>query len=142
ETAAVVWWQGAKSERHALLVRTPPVLRTLGLLFVATAEPAPSLEDFRRTSHRRGCAHTQEILGFLARGVKDEVASRELGISIRTYRRHVSDLLRELGVTSRFQAGAAAAQLRLLAPAPAGGRGEAALPAARASAAWPLAHAN
>jgi DNA-binding CsgD family transcriptional regulator len=35
---------------------------------------------------------------------KDEAGARELGISVRTYRRHVADLMRSLGAASRAQA--------------------------------------
>ncbi|MEU4179226.1 DNA-binding response regulator [Streptomyces sp. NPDC026589] len=35
---------------------------------------------------------------------KDEAGARELGVSVRTYRRHVADLLQTLGAASRAQA--------------------------------------
>ncbi|MFI1934072.1 DNA-binding response regulator [Streptomyces sp. NPDC020330] len=35
---------------------------------------------------------------------KDEAGARELGVSVRTYRRHVADLMRTLGAASRVQA--------------------------------------
>ena len=41
----------------------------------------------------------------LAAGAKDEQIARTLGISLRTVRRRVADLLIELGVDTRFQAG-------------------------------------
>jgi DNA-binding NarL/FixJ family response regulator len=42
------------------------------------------------------------------------VAARELNVSLRTYRRHVAEILRELGASSRFQAGARAVELGLM----------------------------
>jgi DNA-binding CsgD family transcriptional regulator len=51
------------------------------------------------------------LLRGLAAGMKDEVISRRLGMSVRTCRRHIADLLNELQVTSRFQAGMAATRL-------------------------------
>ncbi|MEU9115333.1 hypothetical protein AB0D04_27020 [Streptomyces sp. NPDC048483] len=41
---------------------------------------------------------------------------RALSMSVRTYRRHVAEIMRLLGVKSRFQAGARAMQMRLLGP--------------------------
>lgn len=35
---------------------------------------------------------------------KDEAGARELGVSVRTYRRHVADLMQLLGAASRAQA--------------------------------------
>ena len=45
------------------------------------------------------------LLRQLASGAQDEQIARTLGISLRTVRRRVADLLIELGVDSRFQAG-------------------------------------
>ncbi|MFJ5230364.1 response regulator transcription factor [Kitasatospora sp. NPDC088391] len=51
----------------------------------------------------------QRILELLAEGAKDAVIARKLGVSLRTCRRHVAEILLELGAVSRFQAGAVAA---------------------------------
>ncbi|MEY9871484.1 sugar-specific transcriptional regulator TrmB/DNA-binding CsgD family transcriptional regulator [Streptacidiphilus sp. MAP12-33] len=48
------------------------------------------------------------LLHLLHAGLKDEAIARQLGISERTLRRRVTDLLARLGATSRFQAGAQA----------------------------------
>ncbi|MFI5618639.1 LuxR family transcriptional regulator [Streptomyces sp. NPDC051567] len=45
------------------------------------------------------------IAGRLAGGAKDEVIARRLGMSLRTCRRHIAELMDELGADSRFQAG-------------------------------------
>ncbi len=47
----------------------------------------------------------RQLLDLLGTGMKDEAIARHLGISERTVRRRVSDLMSDLGVTSRFQAG-------------------------------------
>jgi DNA-binding NarL/FixJ family response regulator len=44
------------------------------------------------------------LLQELAAGAKDEQIARTLGLSLRTVRRRVADLI-ELGVDNRFQAG-------------------------------------
>jgi DNA-binding NarL/FixJ family response regulator len=49
----------------------------------------------------------------LGAGLKDETAARELGLSLRTYRRRVADLMAALGADSRFQAGLRARELGL-----------------------------
>ncbi|TCC44980.1 response regulator transcription factor [Kribbella capetownensis] len=52
--------------------------------------------------------HLAVILPALASGAPDEVAAPRLGLSPRTYSRRVAELLKVLGVHSRFQAGAEA----------------------------------
>lgn len=56
------------------------------------------------------------LLAALARGGRDEIVARRLGVSTRTFRRRLAELMRQLGATSRFQAGAKAAHARLLPP--------------------------
>jgi DNA-binding CsgD family transcriptional regulator len=51
----------------------------------------------------------QELLSLLFAGSTDESAAARLGISVRTVRRTVSDIMNRLGARSRFQAGAKAA---------------------------------
>lgn len=54
------------------------------------------------------------IAGLMAKGFTDEVLARKLGMSVRTCRRHIASLMRELDSVSRFQAGVAAAQRSLV----------------------------
>ncbi|WP_344449356.1 DNA-binding response regulator [Actinocorallia aurantiaca] len=53
------------------------------------------------------------VLRALSSGLTDETASRRLGLSLRTYRRRVADLMTTLQADSRFQAGLRAAALGL-----------------------------
>jgi DNA-binding NarL/FixJ family response regulator len=64
------------------------------------AAPVPNMDfgDARRDLRRF-------LLQELAAGAKDEQIARTLGLSLRTVRRRVADLLIELGVDNRFQAG-------------------------------------
>lgn len=55
-----------------------------------------------------------DVLHHLCSGYKDEVGARLLNMSLRTYRRHVADLLTMLGASSRFEAGARAVALGLI----------------------------
>jgi hypothetical protein len=54
--------------------------------------------------------HLLPVLACLREGVSDRVGAARLGLSPRTYTRRVNELLKELGATSRFQAGILAAQ--------------------------------
>lgn len=54
------------------------------------------------------------IIELLAAGLKDETIARRLGMSLRTARRHIADIMQRLGAESRFQAGVAAARTDLL----------------------------
>jgi DNA-binding NarL/FixJ family response regulator len=52
-----------------------------------------------------GASDQRLLLSQLAGGAKDEQIARALGLSVRTVRRRVAELLVELGADSRFQAG-------------------------------------
>ncbi|GHH44158.1 helix-turn-helix transcriptional regulator [Lentzea cavernae] len=51
----------------------------------------------------------RELLSLLSSGSTDEKAAARLGVSVRTVRRMVSDIMNRLGARSRFQAGVKAA---------------------------------
>jgi DNA-binding NarL/FixJ family response regulator len=46
----------------------------------------------------------KRVLLALASSCKDEIAAREIDVSVRTYRRYVADLMARLGAVNRFQA--------------------------------------
>ncbi|GCB51422.1 LuxR family transcriptional regulator [Streptomyces sp. NL15-2K] len=103
--------------RRASVIRVPEVLNTLQTLFEnvwVRAVPAGERTVF---GDRYRASLARQILGALQAGVTDEVAARDLTISVRTYRRHVAEIMSLLGANSRFQAGARAAELGLLPPA-------------------------
>ncbi|WP_206442911.1 LuxR C-terminal-related transcriptional regulator, partial [Candidatus Protofrankia californiensis] len=50
------------------------------------------------------------LLRLLSLGAKDEAAARHLGVSVRTVRRMIADLMRRMDARSRFQAGILAAE--------------------------------
>ncbi|MCX5195912.1 helix-turn-helix transcriptional regulator [Streptomyces sp. NBC_00249] len=54
------------------------------------------------------------LLKLLAAGLKDETIARRLGMSLRTVRRHVADILETLGAQNRFQAAVIATRNGLL----------------------------
>lgn len=52
----------------------------------------------------------QTIIQLLGTGLKDEAIARRVGMSLRTTRRHIADIMKLLGAESRFQAGILAAR--------------------------------
>ncbi|MEU9835633.1 hypothetical protein AB0D67_29205 [Streptosporangium sp. NPDC048047] len=57
----------------------------------------------------------QSIAALMAKGYTDEVVARKLGMSVRSCRRHIATMMRDLDATSRFQAGVQAARKYLTA---------------------------
>ncbi|MFB7128683.1 LuxR family transcriptional regulator [Kitasatospora xanthocidica] len=94
----------------ALEVRTPGVVSALALLFEEFwAAGTPFGQDPRRNEHDL-TPQERELLLLLSIGCTDEVASRRLGLSLRTVRRMSSQLMNRLGARSRFEAGVRAAK--------------------------------
>ena len=102
-THAVVPEPLGYADEPRLLVRQGALVEALILLFEelwSRAAPVPELDlgearpDLRRF-----------LLQLLAAGQKDEQIARALGMSLRTVRRRIADLMTELGADSRFQAG-------------------------------------
>ena len=56
------------------------------------------------------CPRERKLLSLLVSGSTDTVAAAAIGVSVRTVRRMVRDLMNRLGARSRFQAGAKAAE--------------------------------
>ncbi|TXS06836.1 LuxR family transcriptional regulator [Streptomyces sp. col6] len=113
--------------RRASLIRAPEVLHTLHTLFAGVWSNAVPANERIVFGDRDRAALARQILGALRAGVTDEVAARDLTVSVRTYRRHVAEIMALLGASSRFQAGVRAAELGLLplasAPGPGGPAG-------------------
>jgi hypothetical protein len=82
-------------------------------LFEAAWEAATDLAAFLDAGRPRIDAQAREVLYALGSGMTDVTAARELGMSLRTYRRRVAELLVVLGADSRFQAGVRAGELGL-----------------------------
>ncbi|MFF8911374.1 response regulator transcription factor [Streptomyces olivaceoviridis] len=109
----------ADSNWGAVLIREPSVVAYLCAIFEQTwtlAQPysdavADGLETVSRDIDRT-------IARLLAAGLKDETIGRRLGMSLRTVRRHVADIMEELGADSRFQAGVLMATRGMLDHAP------------------------
>lgn len=58
----------------------------------------------------------RELLAAFARGGKDEIVARRIGIATRTLQRRMLNLMTRLGATSRLQVGVLAAQAGWVTP--------------------------
>ncbi|MFH8787342.1 helix-turn-helix transcriptional regulator [Streptomyces roseoverticillatus] len=99
--------------KGALAVRDPSLVRFLYRSWESAWESA---RPFTGTPGD-GCAKDElrrSVLELLESGMKDGMAARRLAMSVTTYRRHVTELLAELGAQSRFQAGSYARRAGLL----------------------------
>ena len=101
-------------EAAAVLVHGHPVVTTLAAVFHAAWDDASALPSPVPDESRLATEPARRILDLLGAGYRDAAAASELGLSIRTYRRHVAELMSELSAASRFQAGVRATQLGLL----------------------------
>ncbi|MFJ3793057.1 LuxR C-terminal-related transcriptional regulator [Kitasatospora sp. NPDC090091] len=99
---------------NAVTVNDPAVVRALDLMFASAWTRARPLVDHLGLSPRLVKDPARRILEMLSEGHTDEAAAQELNVSLRTYRRHVAEIMRELGANSRFQAGVRAVELGLL----------------------------
>lgn len=99
--ALPVWW-GSGTPESAIVIRTPPVVAAMDLLFSrlwAHAEPWGDTEE-----------PWADVVRLLADGLTDDAVAHALGITPRTVRRRVAEAMAELGAVSRFTLGAAWSQ--------------------------------
>jgi hypothetical protein len=99
--------------REYTLTTSPTVVGGVYALFEAAWETADDLKVLLRGEQPQLDAEGRKVLRALGSGATDESAARELGMSLRTYRRRVAELLATLDAGSRFQAGVRAGELGL-----------------------------
>lgn len=112
--AAALVTSQAVTGRQASVIRATTVIGTLGTLFEGLWRHAVRVEERIDFGDRDRADVARQILNCLQIGITDEVAARELSVSVRTYRRYVAEIMALLGASSRFQAGVRAAELGLL----------------------------
>jgi DNA-binding CsgD family transcriptional regulator len=105
----------AHDHEQCLGLRVPAILQGLRTLYSAAWDAASDLDLYLRRQEGDLDETAAWIMRMLSEGYKDDVAARELGVSVRTYRRHVAEIMRNLNASSRFQAGVRAAELGLTA---------------------------
>lgn len=104
---------GAQVRVASVLVRDPDMLALFVSVFefcwvhgaTASAAVAPNADTADEDLDSRELS----LVRMLSQGMKDDAIARSLGISSRTLRRIMTDLMRKLKADSRFQAGAHAA---------------------------------
>ncbi|MFB9365589.1 helix-turn-helix transcriptional regulator [Kitasatospora sp. NPDC001664] len=97
----------------AVVVREPALLDHLLTVFDRDWAYATPFTSGPTAAQQTTGTLRRSILVLLAKGYKDETVARRLGFSLRTCRRHVSELLDHLGAGSRFQGGVIAERLGL-----------------------------
>lgn len=97
--------------RRYTVVRAPEVVAGVLSLFEVTWAASPGLAEHRRRSPVALDDTGTAVLRLMSTGLTDDAAARRLGLSVRTYRRRVAEVMALLGAGSRFQAGARAREL-------------------------------
>jgi hypothetical protein len=105
---------GQNEPAQTLIVSAPPFVHFLRTMFGVNWNSAAPLVEMFHVNERLRTQLVQSILASLGAGTKDEVAARKLGLSVRTYRRYIAEIMQDMRATSRFQAGVRAAELGLL----------------------------
>lgn len=105
DSAALVPEAFGKVDNRRLIVRQPSIITALTLLFESLWERAMAVPGLGEVEDGGRVRDRQMLLDQLARGAKDEQIARALGLSLRTVRRRVAEVMDELGATSRFHAG-------------------------------------
>ncbi|MEI5097778.1 DNA-binding response regulator [Streptomyces sp. PmtG] len=102
---AVLAGSRSRGPRTYTVVRVPEVVDGVRSLLYATWEAAEPLASALAAGAPVLDDEARLVLQALSDGLTDEAGARRLGMSLRTYRRRVAELMAELGATSRFQAG-------------------------------------
>jgi DNA-binding NarL/FixJ family response regulator len=95
-------------EETAILVHPSSMLSMLTMHFESVWDrsiPVHLYVSGRATPEQSDEHPDRRILQLLAAGMKDEAIARQLGVSLRTARRWLANLMAERGVTTRFQLG-------------------------------------
>ncbi|WP_181790496.1 hypothetical protein [Streptomyces phytophilus] len=94
-------------DQGALMVRGRGLVSTLSGLFEKVWEQAEDVSvELREAAEPVPELSEAElrVLRMMCEVGKDETGARDLGVSVRTYRRHIADVLRMLGASTRAQA--------------------------------------
>lgn len=110
---------GPELPESIAIIKDAASVHALDMLFLSLWSTALPLEKHLRLNRSLCTPQAQRVLERLRAGQTDDVAARVLNVSLRTYRRQVAEVMRELGVSSRFQAGVRAVELGLLSRQPA-----------------------
>jgi DNA-binding NarL/FixJ family response regulator len=110
---AIVAGRQSPRGREYIVTTSPGLVSGVYGLFAAAWEMATDFGSYLRRDIPQLEPGSRAILRALGGGLTDEAAARQFGISIRTYRRRVAELMATLEADSRFQAGVRAGELGL-----------------------------
>ncbi|MFF1696310.1 DNA-binding response regulator [Streptomyces sp. NPDC058257] len=99
--------------REFTITTAPALVGGVHALMCATWDAGTPLADYLRSENEGLDADSFTVLQALAAGLTDAAGARRVGMSVRTYRRRVADLMTVLEADSRFQAGVNASRLGL-----------------------------
>ncbi|GAB3148071.1 response regulator transcription factor [Microbispora hainanensis] len=99
--------------REYTVTTSPTLVNGVYSLFAAAWDAATELTAYLRGDAPHLDDDSRAVLRALGAGYTDETAARHLGLSLRTYRRRVAELMETLEADSRFQAGLRAGELGL-----------------------------
>ncbi|WP_228121127.1 helix-turn-helix domain-containing protein [Streptomyces fagopyri] len=99
----------------AVIIREPSIVHYMCDIFEQTWSLAQPFSDATTDGLETVAREVDRTIArLLAAGLKDETIARRLGMSLRTARRHIADIMESLGAESRFQAGVIMASRGLL----------------------------
>ncbi|MGH8891486.1 MAG: hypothetical protein ACRDV3_17200 [Acidothermaceae bacterium] len=111
--ASVVVLPLGTAPKGALLIRSPLVVEAMRQFFDLVWQRSVPWID--RESADEGLAPIQrQIVALMAVGHSDDAVAEHLGLSVRTVRRQVAEVMERLGADTRFAAGIAAARAGFL----------------------------
>ncbi len=110
---AILAGRDASGSREFTVTTSPALVGGVHALFQAAWEAATDLGAYLTGDVPYLDADGLAVLRALGAGHTDEAAARRLGLSLRTYRRRVAELMAKLDADSRFQAGFRAGELGL-----------------------------
>jgi DNA-binding CsgD family transcriptional regulator len=105
-TLAVVPVDPEQSSRGALVIRQPGLLASMIRLFEEIWRDADDLSTLLEPGEDKEQLTDveREVLRILCEVDKDEIGARRMGVSLRTFRRYVADLMLRLEAANRFHA--------------------------------------
>ncbi|MFC4061033.1 DNA-binding response regulator [Planomonospora corallina] len=110
---AILAGRDAPGPREFTVTTSPALVGGVHALFQAAWEAATDLGAYLAGDVPHLDADGLAVLRALGSGHTDEAAARRLGLSLRTYRRRVAELMAKLDAGSRFQAGVRVGELGL-----------------------------
>ncbi|MER6572197.1 helix-turn-helix transcriptional regulator [Streptomyces sp. NPDC001093] len=102
---ALVPLDPADTRKGAVQITSMGVITALVSLFEQVWADATPLGTPQERDEQGLTRQEQQLLRLLGQGYTDEAAGKHLGLSLRTVRRMMADLMERLGARSRFEAG-------------------------------------